>query len=59
MTYTVTLVAQADVSTHITVEAASQQEAERKAVEQARGDKAEWMYDGVDDESIEVCLEAH
>lgn len=54
MQYDIVLTAQFNVEAHIHVEAASKEEAEQKAIDTAREGNAEWLYNGVDDESIEV-----
>jgi hypothetical protein len=50
----VTLTANSFVEAHVDIEAATLEEAHEKALQYAREGNAEWLYDGVDDSTLEV-----
>ena len=53
--YQITLVALANVSTRVDVEAENEKEAEARAIQYAKDGNVSWNYDGISsDESIEV-----
>lgn len=54
--YKVELTAMATVSCTMTVQAESEDHAEKLAIAEAKAGEAEWSYDGVDDETIEVGI---
>jgi len=54
MQYTITLIASANMEAHMDVCASSLEEAQRLAVSRAKEGNAEWIYQGVDEPTIEV-----